>query len=195
MIDVKLITEAEEKSKIIETIDLSWRAFVTDLKENIFSIPFKGAYQAFIEADSLFIEGYCGLLLIDRLYFKQKTYLLKEPIKYYPFRIYGVYDQSGSFEHFVARPEMGFHYLGLSNRGHAICTGDIQYLNPDSLALLREAALKIINSFRVINLESLGTVLLPDNYATLRDILANKEEEAKTKVGKLIRQKLIEEIL
>jgi len=195
MIDVKLITEAEEKSKVIETIDLSWRAFVADLKENIFSIPFKGAYQAFIEAESLFIEGYCGLLLIDRLYFKQKNYLLKEPIKYYPFRIYGVYDQSGSFEHFVARPEMGFHYLGLSNRGHAICTGDIQYLNPDSLDLLKEAALKIINSFRVINLESLGTVLLPDNYATLRDILANKEEETKTKVGKLIRHKLIEEIL
>ncbi len=195
MMDVKLISKAEEKSKTIEQIDFSWRAFVRSLKENNFTIPFKGSYQALLENDVFLVEGYCGLLLVDKLYFKHQTYLLKEPVKYYPFRIYGVYDQRGSFEHFVARPEMGFHYLGMSNHGHMVCTGDIQYQNPDSLELLKEACLKIINSFRVVNLESLGTVLLPDEYATLRSILSNKDEEAKTKIGKLLRQELIEELL
>jgi hypothetical protein len=195
MIDTELINKAEEKSKVIEAIDHSWRTFVNDLKEGIFAIPFKGAYQAFIEADSLFVEGYCSLLLIDRLYYKHKTYLLKNSIKYHPFKIYGVYDNRGDFEHFAARPEIGFHYLGLSERGHAICTGDIQYSNPDSLEALKEAALKIASSFRLINLESLGTVLLPDDYAGLRAILSNKEEDAETKFKKLRKEKLIEELL
>jgi hypothetical protein len=195
MIDTELINEAEEKSKVIEAIDHSWRTFVNDLKEGIFAIPFKGTYQAFIEGDSLFVEGYCGLLLIDRLYYKHKTYLLKNPVKYHPFKIYGVYDNRGDFEHFAARPEIGFHYLGLSERGHAICTGDIQYSNPDSLEALKEAALKIASSFRLINLESLGTVLLPDDYASLRTILSNKEEDAETKFKKLRKEKLIEELL
>lgn len=195
MIDTELIEKAEEKSKVIERIDHSWRTFVNDLKEGIFTIPFKGAYQAFIEADSLFIEAYCGLLLIDRLYYKHKTYLLKNPVKYYPFRIYGVYDNRGDFEHFTARPEIGFHYLGLSERGHSICTGDIQYSNPDSLESLRQAALKIASSFRLINLESLGTVLLPDNYASVRTILSNKDEDSEIKFKKLRKEKLIEELL
>jgi len=195
MIDTELISEAEEKSKVIETIDHSWRTFVNDLKEGIFTIPFKGTYQAFIEVDSLFIEGYCGLLWVDRLYYKHKTYLLKNSVKYYPFRIYGVYDSSGSFEHFTARPEIGFHYLGLNEKGHAICTGDIQYTSPDSLESLKQAALKIVSSFKVINLESLGTVLLPDNYENVRTILSNKEEDAETRFKKLLKEKLIEELL
>lgn len=195
MIDVKLISEAEEKSKVIENIDSSWRSFVASLKENIFSIPFKGKYQAFIEDDSLFIEGYCGLLWIDRLCYKQQTYLLNNPVKYYPFKVYGVYDQRGSFEHFAARPEIGFHYLGLTQKGHAICTGDIQYLNPDSLGSLQEACTKIIKSFRVINLESLGTVLLTEEYSLLKSILSNKEEDTNTRLKKLLKEHLIEELL
>ena len=195
MIDTKLIAKAKPKSQLIETIDSSWRDFVDNLKNNVFKVPFKGAYQAFIDGDALLVEGFCGLLWIDKLYYQRKTYLLKEPIKYYPFKIYGAYDKSGSFEYFTSRPEMGFHYLGLTDKGHSICTGDIQYLNPDSFGALKEAAAKIINSFRLINLESLGTVLLPDNYAALKTILSNKEEDAKMRFGKLIKEKLIEEIL
>ncbi len=95
----------------------------------------------------------------------------------------------------MARPEIGFHYLGLHNQGHAICTGDIHYSNPDSLGILREVSSKIIDSFRLINMESLGTVLLPNDYLELRAILANKEEDSKTKVEKLLKENLIEEIL
>lgn len=195
MIDTKLIAKAKPKSQLIETIDSSWRDFVDNLKNNVFKVPFKGTYQAFVDGDALLVEGFCGLLWIDKLYYQRKTYLLKESVKYYPFKIYGAYDKSGNFEHFTSRPEMGFHYLGLTDKGHSICTGDIQYLNPDSFGALKEAAAKIINSFRLINLESLGTVLLPDNYAVLRTILSNKEEDAKMRFGKLIKEKLIEEIL
>jgi hypothetical protein len=195
MIDTKLIKQAKEKSEVIETIDSSWRDYVDNLKESISTIPFKGSYNALVENDCVLVEAYCGLLLIDKIYFSHKTYHLKEPVRYYPFRIYGVYDKRGMFEDFVARPEIGFHYLGMSQHGHAICTGDIQYPMPDSLDLLREVSLKIINSFRLINLESLGTVLLPDSYAKLKSIFSNKDEDTKTKFEKLFSEGLIEEIL
>ena len=195
MIDTKLIAKAKPKSELIETIDSSWRDFVDNLKNNVFRVPFKGAYQAFVEEDALLVEGFCGLLWIDKLYYQRKTYLLKEPVKYYPFKIYGVYGERGSFTNFVTDPEIGFHYLGLSDKVHSICTGDIQYLNPESLGLLKEAAFKIIKAFRVINLESLGTVILPERYSSLKNIFSNKDEDAKHKFEKLLGQNLIEEII
>jgi len=195
MIDTLLVSKAKKKSGLIEQIDASWREFVDRLKDNTFSVPFKGEYSCLVKVSSMLIEGYSGLLLIDRLYFNHKTYLLKAPVKYYPFKIYGVYDERGSFTNFVSEPEIGFHYLGLSDKGHSICTGEIQYLNPESLGLLKEACLKIAKSFRVINLESLGTVILPEGFSSLKNILSNKEEDAKHKFEKLLKANLIEEII
>jgi hypothetical protein len=195
MIDTELISKAKKKSGLIEQIDAAWREFVNRLKENTFSIPFKGEYSCMIKNSDMFVEGYSGLLFIDKLYYNHKTYLLKKPIKYYPYKIYGVYDERGSFTNFVTDPEIGFHYLGLSDKGHSICTGDIQYLNPESLGLLKEACLKIIKAFRVINLESLGTVILPESYSSLKSIFSNKDEDAKHKFEKLLGQNLIEEII
>lgn len=195
MIDLMLIDKAEKKSEVIETIDSSWRSYVNNLKDNTFTIPFKGNYNALIEDNSVLVEGYCGLLLIDKLCCNHKTYLLKTPVRRHPFRIYGVYDSRGQFECFIARPEIGFHYLGMGNHGHPICTGDIQYLNPNSLDSLREVSSKIISSFRLINMESLGTVLLPDDYAKLKSIFSNKDENEETKLRKLVNEGLIEQIL
>ena len=96
---------------------------------------------------------------------------------------------------FAAEPEIGFHYLGLSGEYHSICTGDIEYVNPESLGLLKEACQKIVKSFRVINLESIGTILLPDRYSKLKVILENKEEEKQKKLSKLIKENLITEII
>lgn len=195
MIDTELISKAKKKSGLIEQIDASWREFVDRLKDNTFRVPFKGEYNCLVKESSMFIEGYSGLLLIDKLYFNHKTYLLKTPVKYYPFKIYGAYDERGSFTNFVSEPEIGFHYLGLSDKGHAICTGEIQYLNPESLGLLKEACQRIAKSLRVINLESLGTVILPESFSSLKDILANKEEDSKHKFEKLLKADLIEEII
>jgi hypothetical protein len=143
----------------------------------------------------MLIEGYSGLLLIDKLYYNHKTYLLKTPIRYYPFKIYGIYNQGGCFIAFVSEPEIGFHYLGMSDKGHTICTGEIQYLNPESLGLLKEVCKRIAKSFRVINLESLGTVILPKSFSSLEIILSNKDEDKKIKFEKLIKENLIEEII
>lgn len=195
MIDTVLVSKAKKKSGLIEKIDASWREFVDRLKESTFSVPFKGEYLCLIKESHMLVEGYSGLLLIDKLYYAHKTYFLKIPIRYYPFKIYGLYDQRGAFEEFVSEPEIGFHYLGLSNKGHAICTGEIQYLNPESLGLLKEACLKIIKSLRVVNLESLGAVLLPESQLALRDILLKKEEDIKRKFEKLLKESLIEEII
>lgn len=195
MIDIKLINQAQRTSEVIEIIDLSWRNYVRNLKEDVFTIPFKGNYNALIEENSVFVEGYCGLLLIDKVYFDHKTYFLKNPVKHHPFRIYGVYNNRGHFESFASRPEIGFHYSGMSGQGHPICTGDIEYLSPGSFDSLKEISLKIINSFRLINMDSLGTVILPDNYARLRTIFSNEQEELKTKFEKLLAEGLIEKIL
>jgi len=195
MIDTLLVSKAKKKSGLIERIDASWREFVDRLKESTFSIPFKGEYSCLVKDGYMLVEGYCGLLLIDKLYYKHKTYFLKTPVKYYPFKIYGTYDERGSFTDFVSEPEMGFHYLGLSNKGHSICTGEIQYLNPESLGLLKEACLKIIKSLRVVNLESLGTVLLPESFLSLKNILSDKETDIKHKFERLLNEDLIEEIL
>jgi len=195
MIDTQLVNKAKKKSGLIEKIDASWREFVDRLKDNTFSIPFKGEYSCLIKGNNMFVEGYSGLLLIDKLYYNHKTYLLKTSVKYYPFKIYGAYDQRGDFTDFVSEPEIGFHYLGLSNKGHTICTGEIQYLNPESLGLLKEACLKIVKSFRVINLESLGTVILPESFSDFKNILANKDEDSRRKFEKLLNQNLIEEII
>lgn len=195
MIDTLLVNKAKKKSGLIERIDASWREFVDRLKENTFSIPFKGEYKCLLKDGNMLVEGYCGLLLVDKLYYKHKTYFLKTPVRYYPFKIYGTYDERGSFVDFVSEPEIGFHYLGLNNKGHSICTGEIQYLNPESLGLLKEACQKIIKSFRVINLESLGTVLLPESFASLKNILADKDADAKLKFEKLLNENLIEEII
>lgn len=195
MIDTKLINKAKKKSNLLEYIDSSWREFVERLKEGTFLVPFKGEYNSMVKGSSLFVEGYSGLLLIDRLYFNHKMYALKYPVRYYPFKIYGSYDASGDFMDFAAEPEIGFHYLGLTDKGHTICTGEIEYLNPESLGLLKEACQKIVKSFRVINLESVGTVILPDRYSKLKDILSNKNEDAKHKLDKLIKENLITNII
>jgi len=195
MIDTELVSKAKKKSGLIERIDASWREFVDRLKESTFSIPFKGKYRCLVKDGFMLIEGYSGLLLIDKLYYKHKTYSLKTPVRYYPFKIYGAYDERGSFTDFVSEPEMGFHYLGLSNKGHSICTGEIQYLNPESLGLLKEACLEIIKSLQVVNLESLGTVLLPESFSSLKNILSDKETDIKHKFEKLLNEGLIEEIL
>ncbi len=195
MIDAKLIDRAKEKSRVIAEIDSSWRKFVNILRENTFAVPFKADYAALVKDNSVLVEGYSGLLLVDKLCYKNKIYQLKVPVTYYPFKVYGAYDSRGSFQRFVAVPEIGFHYLGLSNEGHAICTGDIQYVNPDSLASLKEVCLKIAKAFRVINLESLGTVILPEEYASLGNILSDKNTDSKTKLEKLLSGNLIAEIL
>ena len=195
MIDEKLITKAKKKSSLLEHIDSSWREFVERMKEGTFTVPFKGEYSSLVKGSSMFIEGYSGLLLIDRLCFKGKMYLVNTPVRYYPFKIYGSYDEKGSFMEFAAEPEIGVHYLGLTDKGHTICTGEIEYINPESLMMLKEACQKIVKSFRVINLESIGTVLLPDRYSKLKTILENKEEEKQKKLSKLIKENLITEII
>ena len=195
MIDVQLINQAQEKSEVIAAIDSSWRSYVNEVRENIVTIPFKGSYSALIENNHVLVEGYCGLLLIDKMYFNHKTYILKNPVKHEPFRIYGVYDSKAQFESFVARPEIGFHYLGLSEHGHTICTGDVEYPSPDSLDSLKQASLKIMRAFRLINMESMGTIRLPDDYPKLKSIFSNNDDGSKTKIEKLLAEGLAEKIL
>lgn len=196
MIDVKLIDKAKTKSAIIEEIDSSWRDYARRLKTEIFAVPFKGDYRCCVKNNFFRIEGYCGPLVIDKLYDGSNTYLLKTPIKHEPFIIYGEYDQNGEFRDFVSDPEIGCHYLAMNNAdfGRTICTGEIKIddSSAKSLEALKATACEIIKSFRLINLTSLGTVILPKKYSALKDILSDKSKNPEAKTKNLLDADLIE---
>jgi len=184
MIDEKLITNARPASKIIESIDDSWHQFVENLKEQTFKVPFKGDYRCCVKNDFFHVEAYVGPLVIDKLYDGHNTYLLKSPVKHGSFTLYGEYDQVGDFCDFVSEPEIG-------------CTGDLQINNAslNSLEALKAMALEVIRSFRLINLTSLGTVILPEGYSVLKDILSDKSKSPEIKAESLLDARLIEPLL
>ena len=76
-----------------------------------------------------------------------------------------------------------------------VCTGDISFNDPRTLEELQQVALAIKTSFRVINLGSLGKVVLPDEYGALREILSNKDTREKDKLKQLCVEKIITKIL
>ena len=199
MIDEKLIHNAKPVSKVIESIDDSWRRFVENLKEQTFKVPFKGDYRCCVKNSFFHVEAYVGPLVIDKLYDGHNTYLLKTPIKCESFTIYGEYDQGGDFCDFVSEPEIGCHYLAMSNMdaGRKICTGEIQINNAslNSLEALKAMALEVIRSFRLINLTSLGTVILPEEYSVLKSILSDKSKSPDIKAKSLLDTRLIELLL
>jgi hypothetical protein len=199
MIDEKLITNARPASKIIESIDDSWRQFVENLKEQTFKVPFKGDYRCCVKNDFFHVEAYVGPLVIDKLYDGHNTYLLKTPVKHGSFTLYGEYDQAGDFCDFVSEPEIGCHYLAMNNMdvGRKICTGDLQINNAslNSLEALKAMALEVIMSLRLINLMSLGTVILPEGYSVLKDILSDKSKSPEIKAKNLLDARLIEPLL
>lgn len=199
MIDEKLIHNAKPASKVIESIDDSWRQYVENIKGQTFKVPFKGDYRCCVKNDFFHVEAYVGPLVIDKLYDGHNTYLLKTPVKCGSFTVYGEYDQGGDFCDFVSEPEIGCHYLAMSNMdaGRKICTGDIQINNAslNSLEALKTTALEVIKSLRLINLTSLGAVILPEEYSALKSILSDKSQGKDMKTKSLLDAHLIEPFL
>lgn len=196
MIDTVLINKAVEQSPVIRAVDYSWRNYLEALKSSLFTIPFPGEYKMQVDNHKLLVEGYHGSLIIDKLYYNRNTYLLKEPIEEQSFSIYGVYDSKGKFMSFTTEPVIGFHYLGLTNSGYTpVCVGDIQYTYPDIFELLKKACLKIAESFRLINMHSLGSVFLPDKYSELKEIFLNQDRDSYQKFEQLVSKNLIKELL
>jgi len=199
MIDEKLIHNAKPASKVIEEIDDSWRQYVENLKCQTFKLPFQGDYRCRVKNDFFHVEAYAGPLVIDKLCDGRDTYLLKTSIKHEFFTLYGEYDQTGDFCDFVSEPEIGCHYLAMSNMdaGRKICTGELQINNAslNSLEALKAIALEVVKSFRLINLTSLGTVILPEEHSALRDILSDKSKGTDMKTKSLIDAGLIEPLL
>ena len=198
MIDTELVRKAKATSGIIKEIDNAWRDYTSTLKNSIFRVPFKGEYNARVESDFFLVEGFAGELLIDKLYYDKQMYQLKESIKHDNYRIFGVYDCTGDFRHFITEPVLGVHYLGMSAAdigAPQVCTGDISFNDPRTLEELQQVALAIKTSFRVINLGSLGIVVLPDEYGALRGILSNKDTSKEEKLKQLCAKKIITKIL
>lgn len=196
MIDTQLVAKAKKCSPALIAADSSWRGYVEQIRKNAFHLPFTGNYTLMIKDQQLLIEGYVGQVRIDKLHFCRRTYFLKQPVIYGPFRIFGVYDNQSEFKFFTAQPLIGFHYMGMDSDGiHSICTGDLQWLKPTSLEVLQQESSKIVNAFRLINMESLGQIFLPAGYEKLQEIFSNKEESLQVTFDKLKNENLIEEIL
>ena len=72
-------------------------------------------------------------------------YQLNESIKHDNYRIFGVYDWTGDFRHFITEPVLGLrHYLGMSVADIGtpqVCTGDISFNDPRTLEELQQVAL------------------------------------------------------
>lgn len=193
MIDVKLIQKAKPMSEEIASIDRSWREHMTKVEAAGFTLPFDGKYNAVIDENAILVEGYCGPLLIDRLTGNENTYLLSRPIRCDPFRVYGVWDKKRLFQYFTSKPVLGFHYLGLERNGvRTICTGDLEYTTPGDIASLQEVCSRMVRSFRVIYIDSLGNIFVPEEHGRIKEILQSRGCRS---VSTLLEEKWIKEIL
>jgi len=195
MIDTQLVSKAKNCSSTILAVDHSWREYVDQLRKDICTLPFKGNYSLLLKDGYVLVEGYYGTLRIAKLYYAKKTYSLKQPVVYDAFRVYGVYDHAGRFIQFTAQPTYGFHYLGMNGSGYAICTGDLRTEEPKSIETLKQETARIVESFNIINMESLGKVFLPDGYEELKSIFCKEDKRSGTKVDQLIKNNLIQELL
>jgi len=195
MIDTQLINKAKNCSPTILAVDHSWREYVDQIRKDICTLPFKGNYSLLLKDGFVLVEGYSGTLRIGKLYHAKKTYSLKRPVVYDTFRVYGVYDHAGRFIQFSAQPPYGFHYLGMNGSGYAICTGDLKIEEPKSIETLKKETARIVESFNIINMQSLGKVFLPDGYEELKAIFNNENDRSETKVEQLIKNNLIQELL
>ncbi len=200
MIDTQLISEAEKCSEAVMAVDASWREYIDkyaeDLRKNVLNLPFRGDVCLSLKGEHVLIEGYVGELRIDRLYSRGKTYILKQPITHDPFKVYGVYDNSAKFRYFTAEPLIGFHYLGMDGEHiRPICTGDLKCSEPKSFEGLQQETARIVEAFKIINMESLGGVFLPDDNKKLKEIFENKDSPSEIKVNQLLEKEMIEKLL
>ena len=195
-IDEGLIKRAESPSEVITQIDTSWRNYAESLSESINHLPFPGVYNAKVTEDDILVEGYNGQLVINKVYGGGKTYALTKSIVEYPFRIYGRYDKKGTFEDFAAEPGVGAHFIGGSfDKSRTICSGELIYQSHHSIEELEKICKKIVESMKLINLESLGEIILPNSHRRLRKCLKAKELTAEKKIKMMLRYKVIREIL
>ncbi len=158
-------------------------------------LPFEGNYNITLKDNYLLIEGYNGTLLIDKLFGEKKTYFLLDPIYCSSYKIYAVYEKKGTFVCFISDPIIGFHYNGENNAGMKICTGDLVYKNPETLLEVKTISEQIINSFRIINTDSLGNIKIPEEYTILKTILTDTGIEMIERISRMSELGLIKPIL
>ena len=191
MIDTILVNRAKPINPIITEVDNSWRTYFNKTKENTISIPFKDNYNAIIKEDFILVEGYRGLLSIEKIYLKPRMYKIITPLRYYPYKIFGIFDKGGNFNGLTSEPLLGCHYYGSHFVGIPICTGDLKFNDPKTKEELSKICIDLIAVFKIINLNSIGNIKvpsdLPERFKYLNDI-------TKLDINDLILHGVIEEI-
>jgi hypothetical protein len=172
MIDRVLIDRAVGASVLLRNIDDSWREYVESQEKYTFRLPFEGEYTCKVKGDKIYVEGYRGDLLIDKLYDGLSTYQLIKPIEHRNYALYGIYTKSAEFVAFSSEPTIGCHYLGIDSGGYRhICTGDLRFEGTGGIEQLRVCCGAIMRSFRGINITSLGGVYMPDGHERFGELL------------------------
>lgn len=178
LIDTILVNKAKKTNEIIKEIDSSWRNLLEKEKERAVILPFeKDNYNCIIRNGHFLVEGYNGELSIEKIQFnKYKIYKIKEPLKYYPYKIYGIFDKKGNWIGLTTEPLLGFHYYGLTSAGKTLCTGELEITPPKTKTELEEICQNVIRMFKIVNLMSLGDIHLPPDipekfkiYSSLKD--------------------------
>ena len=191
MIDTILVNRAKSINPIVIEIDNSWRTYFNKTKENTVSIPFKDNYNAIIKENFILVEGYSGLLSIEKIYLKPRMYKIITPLRYYPYKIYGIFDKGGNFNGLTSEPLFGFHYNSSHFAGILICTGDLKFNDPKTKEELSKICNDLIAVFKIINLNSLGDIkipfYLPERFKYFDNI-------SKLDIDNLITQGVIEKI-
>ena len=188
MIDIELVKKARFTNKIITEIDSSWRIFCKQQIENSIQLPFEDTYNAIIKEDFILIEGYSGLLSIEKILDKKQLYKIKNPLLYTPYKIYGLYNKKAEFMGFTTDPLFGFHYNGEHFGIKLLCTGDLEFKKPTSKKELMEVSYELIKSFKIINMNSMGTTYFPSDIPEIYASLSGNG------IQKFLDSKLIEEI-
>lgn len=199
MIDQMLVEKAHYSSQIIREIEYSWARHVQNMEKYTFKMPFEGMYNCKVNKRLVFVEGWRGTLVIDKVSDRRKTYWLINPIVCKDFTIYAIFDSNGEHKSFMANPVIGFHYLGLELEGYRkICTGDLEFNGLTNLEAVQKACLEIRKSFSICNLCSVGDVFLPKTPAERNRLLkeiVKMEDSAYYIADKLLEEGFIKPML
>ena len=176
MNDIVLAYQAKKISPFIVQIDESWRTWAQQYRESFLCLPFPGNYRAQVYKDAVCIEACRGPLSINKIMFYGTTYAIVTPLEISEFVILGVYDFKRRFKHLVTEPELGCHYSGYchSTFKKILCTGEL-VVSAKSYEELRNSGLQILKSLELINVMSLGEIVLPDEspIKTLLNMVKN----------------------
>jgi hypothetical protein len=197
-IDRQLVEKAKKQSPVIMEISRSFEEQVEYLKKGLLKgkLPLSSLqkeYTVKVSPHQLLVPLDTWRFSIERMV-KGTTYEMTQPIRFNGKVSASFSTENSCLQGFCLTPEYGFHFVNDNSlaRKMLICDGDWDIpLNLNDLETLNYWASKLPEIWKVVNLNSLGTVKLP------RDCPYKEffKEEVTNKVEKMITAGLLKTLL